>query len=386
MATQQRTAGRFASALDDVQLIRLIGRIAQLANEADPVSTTQVAYDRARADHSFAEAPTAAASARRLGMAWPALLEVACDPERDPQMTLAALRRPEPEEVSLEEAVMALRIVSVRLGGAPLNPGRYEAERQAMITADPRRHHAAAAAAEGELGLPSVGQLERLGAFGELLQVAGLDHGADAQPDLGVPVGEALERFLTEQGFLISYVLLCRWANVRGFRVERLRPRSYLDVAAELRANRAARGLWTPERPTPKNERVPDLQPRDGDEPLGPRQRTWSYEQSLDALVRAMAELPPGGGVLTQRAYRAIAKGRADLPSASVLSRIAAKYGTTFSAMREEARQRSQGPAGPSEIKADDPVADSQSRATRLLTGATNKTRMGFDARSLTDA
>jgi hypothetical protein len=80
---------------------------------------------------------------------------------------------------------------------------------------------------------------------------------------------------------------------------------------------------------------------RDGDEPVGPRQRTWSYEQSLDALVGAMAELPPGGGVLTQRAYRAIAKGRADMPSASVLSGIAATYGTTFSAMREEAQRRS---------------------------------------------
>jgi hypothetical protein len=31
-------------------------------------------------------------------------------------------------EISLEEAVKALRIVSVRLGGTPLNPDRYEAE------------------------------------------------------------------------------------------------------------------------------------------------------------------------------------------------------------------------------------------------------------------
>lgn len=132
-------------------------------------------------------------------------------------------------------------------------------------------------------------------------------------------------------------MLLCRWANARGFRVERLRPRSYLDVVAELRADRAARGRWTPERPTPKNERVPDLAPRPGDEPAGPRQRTWNYKQCVEALVRAMAELPPGAGVLTRRAYRAIAKGRADMPSASTLGEVAAANGTTFNAMREEA-------------------------------------------------
>jgi hypothetical protein len=209
-----------------------------------------------------------------------------------------------------------------------------------MLAADRRRRAGATVGMEGELDLPSVGQLERLGAFQELLQVAGLEHGTDAQPELGLPVAAALERFLEEQGFLISYVLLCRWANARGFRVERLRPRSYLDVVAEPRADRATRGVWTPEHPTRKDERAPDLEPRHGDEPVGPRQRTWSYKQSLDALARAMAELPPGVAVLDQRTSRAIAKGRPDMPSASVLSRIAAKNGTTFSAMREEAARR----------------------------------------------
>jgi hypothetical protein len=342
VATQHRNAGRFAPTLDDIGLISLVGRIAELATEADLMATTQAAYDRARIEHGFAEAPTAAASARRLGMAWRTVLEVACNPDRDPQMTLAALRRPEPAQVSLEEALMALRIVSVRLGGTPLNPERYEAERQAMIATDPRRRAGATlgevVAAEDGFDLPSVGQLERLGAFTELLQVAGLEHGSDPHPELGVPVGEALERFLTEQGFLVSYVLLCRWANARGFRVERLRPRSYLDVVAQLRADRAARSLWTPERPTPKNERPPDLVPRPGDEPAGPRQRTWTYEESLDALARAMAKLPAGDGVLTQRAYRAIAKGRADMPSAATLGKIVAAHDTTFSAMRDRTR------------------------------------------------
>lgn len=350
----QSGSPRFRSRYDLRGLVDVVAAVARASSPETPEGVSQRAYDAARKAAGFGDAPTAKQTAARIGIPWKEALALALDPARSVDSVLGA-REGEDDKpwLTSKDVCAALRIVARRLGKKTLKPVEYRLERKRMLDAAKRSYRHLS-----ELSLPTEGQIERtVGSWDEALVAAGLAPRPRATAGTGVPIVAALELFLETFGYLPSVSQLEGFARAQGIPLAKRR-RPYADYIAELAAERAEWGKWTPAGPLrgakPKLgapvpglaallARFPDVQKR---------KKSWTHEECVAALVGLLTERPSDKR-LTEDAYQEASRERADLPSLSSLQR-GARGG--FNELMQAARARVT--ANPIGEKAQTPLVD----------------------------
>lgn len=229
----------------------------------------------------------------------------------------------------------ALQLIARRLEVTTLRPAQYEEARQEMLKKSRGRHRE-----ELMERLHAAGAIDAHG-WDELLASAGLVPRKREGVSPGLPVPDAVERFLEAQGRLPKLLELHRFAKERGFALQTTK--KILPHIEELRSRRTKEGRWTPARVPKPSQRPPWQAPEPGasEDPEHPRPRRghWTLEHVQAGLQLALAELAPGE-TLTLPTLRRLAKANRDIPSSGTVGRTAKEHGTTITALRLEAIQR----------------------------------------------
>jgi hypothetical protein len=345
MATPGRDdeTGKFISPLNDLALVMVVGEIARFASPADPERVTQVRYNAARAPAGYPDAPTAYATTKRLKQSWPAILELASDPNRDYLHTLSQRRRLSPRLFSKQEAADAVSAIAESLGRSDyLRPDEYDAAQVRIVEADERawRHGVGLVAY-----FPSATQIDFQWGWDVIQEEAGLGPRPAPGSIAGVETLEAVRMFVDELDALPIRSTIQRYAALKDFSLALLDKAKVEAAIDQLREERSQAGQSLPERALtlPELEAL-NLEPLD-EPPVPARKGAWTLDECEDALLRAARELHAKRKpqALKQRTYRLHAKGRRDMPTASTITDVARKHGTTFSKLRDEAVKRAFG-------------------------------------------
>lgn len=327
-----RRRGRFTSSLTVPELLEAVARVAQAAakNGQDPANLTKRIWDTARV-LSGEDLPQAETIRQRLRLSWEAVLTCALLPPEDRGIYLR--NRDDPDwginfgELTPEYLSRILQAAALRLpAGSFLSALAYdriiedlEAEARASRHAEPSRHPR------------SVGILARFGGDWEkALANAGLPVPPKQQPSpnrVEIPaMVEALEKVVIALGGkLPNRNYFQAWCAIKGIPL-RSRPGWWATTVAELRKQRAAAGLTTPERVSPYRD-LPALPARAEKN----RSIKWNRESVIEAL-RLYAHYHQSGRWPSEHDYQTKAVGNPDLPSLAALQR----HGP-FSALCKEA-------------------------------------------------
>jgi hypothetical protein len=319
----------------DDELLSWTREIALRAAPEKPSAITQKRFNESRSEIQSL-CPEAGYIARSLGSSWAEALRVALQYEGNAFHLLG--RRRGVLNADRTTCVEALRLIAERLQEPTLRPGEYEAEREAMINEKRLTRHREAL----QRRLPKESMLDHWG-WDELLVEAGLQPRSRPKNRKGMPIPDAIERFLEVQGRLPSMRELERFANDEGFSVSRhkkLQP--HMEA---LRDRRTQEGLWTPES-VPKPSQRPPWQGLSNDPRMrqavqeypAARRDYWTLELIQHGLRVALSELGPGQR-LTLPVLRRLAKENREIPTPAVVGRVAKKNGTTITELRAMAQQ-----------------------------------------------
>lgn len=328
-ATNPRRTRR---ATDD-ELLAWTREVALHAAPENPTAISERRFNQARAEVRPA-CPEAGYIARTLGRSWAEVLQAALQYEGN-AFHLLGVRRGAPD-ADRRTSVEALRLIAERLQQPSLRPDEYEAERATMLNGTRLVRHREAL----QRRLPRAAVLDKHGWDG-LLADAGLHARARPKNREGMPIADAIERFLEVQGRLPSIRELARFANEQGFSINRhkkLQP--HID---ELRERRRQEGRWTPEH-LPLPSRRPPWQGLSDDPRMkqavqdypAARRDHWTLERVEAGLRIAMTQLGPGER-LTLPVLRRLAQTDPRIPTASVVGRVANRHKTTITELRRKA-------------------------------------------------
>jgi hypothetical protein len=292
----------------------LVARSAAGGAEPTGISREQFNGARATADPAL---PTAQGLCKRLGVArFSDVIRLALLPasERGGRGALAPAEQVSPE-FPADLMARVLQAAAFGLGHPPASAYEYDA----WVAAERTRRARARLLANP---LPDSSTI--LGRFADwpgALAAAGLE----AEPGPRSPrAANTLDAFIDEMGFLPANSYFERWCARRDIPLGR-DSRVWADVVAACRAERTARGKWTPEALTPTRNSPPLPAPAAGRRPSGRRATEWSEERILAAL-RRYGQLHLNGAKPTQRHYRACAKGDPELPSPSTITAHGMKF------------------------------------------------------------
>lgn len=326
----------------NAELLALVRSVAEHAHSDKPTAVSKRRFDIARRSADLAHCPSASNLCRRLGMDWPEVLELAAR-ERTFHTTGSRIRAASEREGGSNDhatRIAAIQLIATRLKVRSLRPDGYETERQMMLAGARGAHRR-----NLELRLPTVGQFAGEN-WDEMLQAAGLDPRVRAQiTPSASSLTDITEWFLIAQGYLPGVRSLHRFGREYGIAIPHVRHGDLARARDGLRERRAQAGLWTPPRlPTAGRRGLPWSAPDQQPDPVIPpsatprltEYRTWTNERVMTGLILAVQRLGPEER-LNQPMLRKLAKTHADIPSASVVSVIAAQHGTTFAALRDEA-------------------------------------------------
>jgi hypothetical protein len=346
VGTTTRTAGgRFGSAYDDLELYEIVRAVAEFAAPEAPTQLAQTAWDAARADAGYADAPTARAICMRLAdssgrpFPWRELLELVFDESRNIEQTHGQrTAAPMAVELDEEDIYYALRRVArAELDQASLRPDEYRRERERLIAEARRRRNG-----QGELVaelLPTVGQIERIaGGWDAALVLAELEPRApvsgQAHGRRGIPIAEVLDRFADETGgWFCRVAQLQQYARDRQIvtarRADGMRWADYLAEAAARRQARGAVVLGLPPRevyPTYPGMTGGAKDRGSDTSDAGPASEAikppgyWTLARCVEAVRRYLDD--PETKKPSQGRYRAWASGRPDAPAPSTFARF----------------------------------------------------------------
>jgi hypothetical protein len=337
---------RFASAYSDRALLDAVRAVALHARPDDLGRVTKGRFDAARAAAGHGELPSAARIVRRLRAPWAAVLERALADGDAAQWLSSRARAAEALDAGIDDLRHCLRVAAAYLGSATLTPGQYRRARARLTERDrARRRHG------GRLELLTDHQIARIagGDWRRALVLAGLADPSPAAPErraVGVP--EALERCIDYHGALPGHADVERFACAHGFALAQKRA-PWARIVADVRADRQARGRWTPLRVAPGVDFTAAIAASDAlaawkDDPAERRRpKRWRREDCVAAVERFLAQAPAGSRA-TQRAYADWAREQPDpVPYPSAISRQGG-----FAAIRAEAEPRRRGPDAPS--------------------------------------
>ena len=158
---------------NDLALLDAVYEVAAVANPADPLRTSQRAFDDTRTRSLFHPGlPRAKRIAERLGMPWRDVLTVAHahDDERGRLLAAKTGRERPVKWVTPENAASSLAIIARRLNTNSLTQGQYRREREQMLADDAKRWiHGR------QLRVPSAAQVvDAVGSWDAALSAAGL--------------------------------------------------------------------------------------------------------------------------------------------------------------------------------------------------------------------
>jgi hypothetical protein len=299
---------------------------------ADPMTVTQRAFNAARQGAGHPECPEASYIVRRLGYSWPEFLKLALAENGSSFKTLAQHTR-EWGQPDIRTCALALRAVAHRLQAKTVRPNEYALEREEII-----RRSRGTNRVQLEEQLPTHGQVEHYG-WDRVLEEAALKTRPGVPRVQGVPMPDAIERFLIVQGRLPSHTDIIRFAKEQGFALGK--NKQILKDIEELRERRSQRGLWTPAR-LPKPTQQPPWQSSavPGLDAKNPRVRRgyWTLELVEEGLSLAVENLKPGEQLTVQALLR-MSKSIEGIPAPSVVGRVAKENGTSFSTLRTVASQ-----------------------------------------------
>jgi hypothetical protein len=388
VGTTTRTGGgRFGSDYHPLELYGVVRDVALTAAPGDPTLVSQSAWDGARADAGYEDAPTARATCMRLAdgagrpFPWRELLELVFDESRDIERTHAQRAGATADESLGETHVYyALRRVALtELGKMSLRPDEYQRERERLI-AEARRNRGGSPSPELIIELlPTAGQIIRIADdWDKALEIAELEprqtptKGGRVEP--AVPIAEVLDRFADEAGgWFCRRPQLIDYARERGIVMTARAPgSSWADYISEAAAAREARGALVRGLPpagtfpaypaleggdaATEDPAAEDTAPETDDGEPASREASavanerpvkradkprgyWTLERCV-AAVRRYYDDPNTNGTHSQARYRAWAAGRPDAPSPSTFD----QYGG-WKKVSKLARQRGPIPA-----------------------------------------
>jgi hypothetical protein len=310
--------------MEPLVLLRVVEEVSLLADAAAPTTITQRAFDDARVlPGAPARVPPAKQVTEELGKPWGEVLTIAHAPENKRSRLLGSKdKEPEQDWLTDEYAAYVLGTVARRLGKDTVTPGDYRVERERMLADDRRRWlHGA------KRLLPNDDQIRTAcGSWDAALVLAGLKRG----PGLGghkrrrVPtLVDLLERCHTAHGTLPTQRELEAFA-AHGLDVPfpTMKGKKWSVAVADWRAQRAARGLTSPDALPPRAERPDYTLKVDGALPGERRQLPRTREECVDAVERYVAQLPRDAkgrpGKATKRGYDDWAREQGGTPRASI--------------------------------------------------------------------
>ncbi|MFN8204498.1 MAG: hypothetical protein U0S48_18230 [Solirubrobacteraceae bacterium] len=253
--TSRDAHGRWRSGWRTWELPELVHQVAVEVLPDRPEALGSRRYDRERKAVGFLDAPTANAVRDRLrAPSWPILVETIFSETADVFQEIWRWREGVVRGRFTErDATEAVRTVAAFLDQRSVHPGEYAYARLELQARD----------TTGRAPLPTLRQLMYYGgsdgrqglSWNSLLSRAGLDR-AETRPSPGLTSVEALDACVSAHGTLPTKRELRRF--VRANRLSMVDGR---DVRmgeaqhAELRRQRARRGLTTPDAPPPIDER-----------------------------------------------------------------------------------------------------------------------------------
>jgi hypothetical protein len=324
------------------ELLDAIAAAARHQHPDDPASLSQATFDAIRGQVQPAGLPTAKSIARRFGVPWRRLVEIALQPPRR-HTALLGRRSPRYDEVapSLGQILVALRQAAIRLNATTISRTTYEQARDTITAAAAR---ARAPGTDRNL-MPSLQQIDGVLAASQLSWSEGCTRAGLTPPDPTISRVQALDAdaavvwFAENTGTVpATFNQLDNATSRAGVARKRMRWADITAAIARLQAQRAADAL-------------PALEAEHGDGPLerinaiaiaadAPRRRpkAWTGPTIIEGLTAAIRLLPTGDR-LTQRALKRLAVQYPEVPSYSVVHRHATRADTTFEALIREAEK-----------------------------------------------
>jgi hypothetical protein len=346
---------RFQPQQSPRELMGIVAVVARAARPDKPEAVSMRAWDDARADAGYPNAPRAHAITQRLEVSWRELVRIALDRPDDAwrQLTHAAADKGR-RGVSLERILVALRQVAVALDQDTLTRADYVRGRAEILAPAQRAKHP-----DAEEALPPLefidNLLRRKGFdWDELLRRAGLAP-STREAVAGLDPEAAVRLMASDLGGVPRGPRdLARWAKLRGVALqgggEKRKHISAADVRKAIKAVQRER-REAGEKPVPMAEdeqiaaaaALPPIT-----DPSVPRARVvaprWDRERLLDGMAEAVRRL--NGHQLDQRSLKAEAKrareaGDASIPSYStVYNHLKDHDGESFADWIAEAERR----------------------------------------------
>jgi hypothetical protein len=334
----------------DIALLGIVRTVSRHARRDDPLACTQAQFDAHAWAAGYDDVPQARSIAARLRMDWRRVLVVAHSPEEHwPRALSTADVDRSAHRISLEQALVALRHVSVYRASQELTRGAYATAREEIVAPGRRAYKHGG---RGEHTLPTLNQIDSaLDAAGvswnEALERAGLR--APVWRKRGLRPDEAVSAFAEATGYVPRhYHQMRQWAWKAGVLMgvfPSAEARAAIDALQNARAADGQRPL--PEAP---KDLVDSVQRTE--QPIERRAPRRGALDTREAVVRALATatfaLQPGER-LGQKSVNRIARdvrsvdvlgwGPTPVPMWKTVAGKAKKFDSTTDQLRAEAVQ-----------------------------------------------
>ncbi|MCU1529281.1 MAG: hypothetical protein JWP75_3044 [Frondihabitans sp.] len=316
-------------------LIEGVATVLRAADEQRPATVSESAFDAHR--ERVAGMPEARTAARRLGLSWERLREIALLPDGQRARILGIARRRDEAPPSEEAIRHALRTAVETLGVRTLRPHEYAAFHADLEARQQRAWKHGRPTAP----LPSLNQILTATKWDAALAAAALDPSPAPGSKRGEDPAVIAAAFVEAFGSLpANRTQLERWAKDSGVALARF-SRRWSEISKEITEQRKAAGL--PALVKAPRDLVTD--PEQG-APRAPgaaarRRKRWSQPQVIEGMALALDELPPGDQ-LSERRLNDMARGRPEIPNFSALQSVG--LGLEQAKRRAEALRRVVGP------------------------------------------
>jgi hypothetical protein len=298
----------FRASLGPDELLAGVGEVLRAVAPDEPELVSQSAFDAERG--RVAGMPTATTAARRLGLSWEKLREVALAPDRQRSRLLGLARRREEAPPDDQTIRTALQTAAAALGQRTLRPHEYAGSHKQLEEREARawKH------GTGSVPLPTTNQILTACKSEQALRLADLDPLPASTSTKGEDPERAARAFVEAFGVLpANRPQLELWFKHSEVALARFR-RKWSEIRAEILAEREAAGLpplaiaprgleADPERGAP---RAPGTAVR--------RRKRWTDDEVIEGVALALDELKPGER-LTERQLGDLSRGRPDIPT-----------------------------------------------------------------------
>lgn len=316
---ERDNAGRFradASFHQTLDTMATVLRHAAATDGMDPAEVGRVRFDRARQELGLAIA-SAQGIAKRMRLPFPTLVRMALKPAAE-RARAAGIdhKNATPEDFPISIVLRAIRAAGYRAG---TTPGVLDYD--GMVAAD---NDARERAGLATLGLPHSATVSRqFGGWDRALKAAGFATNAQAAATAArapEPAELIVDGFLDAHGFIPNSGYLVKWCQLTNTPLGR-DAKPHPDLIERVRARRAPEGKWTPDKSLRTADAPPVAELATGSA-ARPDRTEYTEADAIRSLQLYKADTRRSGTVPTYRGYKAFARGRDGIVSATSLGRL----------------------------------------------------------------